>query len=114
VDSWKPQRRPIYTTIEDTLRRRPASAAIVLLAAVPLLGIAALAPPPLILPIVSLVLIAAAGIVAWFAWRTGAARHAATVTAWDLAGALAFVGFAAAILSKPENVLLAFAGTAAG
>jgi 3-deoxy-7-phosphoheptulonate synthase len=31
-----------------------------------------------------------------------------------VAGALAFVGFAAAILSKPESVLTAFAGVAAG
>jgi hypothetical protein len=78
------------------------------------LSIAALTRPSLILPAVSLSCVAAATGVALFAWCTHARRNAATITSWDVAGALALIGFAAAMLSKPENVIHAFAGAPAG
>jgi hypothetical protein len=114
VDSWKPQRRPVYADIEAVLRRHAALAAVVVLTAAPLVAIALLAPPPLILPTASLALLALAGALALFAWRSGARRHSTSITSWDVAGALAFIAFAAAILSQPENVLVAFAGAMTG
>lgn len=79
-----------------------------------MIGVAAVAPPPLVLPVVSLACVATAAGVAFFAWRAGAARDSATITPWDVAGAFALIGFAAAMLSKPENVAYAFAGALAG
>jgi hypothetical protein len=49
-----------------------------------------------------------------FAWRTHAEPQSTTVTSWDVAGAFAFIGFSAAMLSKPENVVYALAGAVAG
>jgi predicted benzoate:H+ symporter BenE len=110
VDSWKSQRRSAYTAI-----MRPRAAwAIPALASAALLGVAALTPAPLILPVVSLACLALAAGAALSAWRTGASRSSATVTCWDIAGALAFIGFAAAMLSKPENVFYAFADATVG
>jgi len=91
-----------------------ATLALPALAVIPLFGIAAFTPPPLILPVVSLVCLAAAGGTAIFAWRTHAEPQSTTVTSWDIAGAFAFIGFSAAMLSKPENVIYALAGAAAG
>jgi hypothetical protein len=84
------------------------------LASAALLGVTALTPPPLILPVISLVCLTIAAIAALFAWQTSASRRSATITTWDIAGALAFIGFAAAMLSKPENVVFAFAGATVG
>ncbi|MPZ57638.1 MAG: hypothetical protein GEU91_14285 [Rhizobiales bacterium] len=114
MDGWKPQRRLAYADIVDALRPHAALALFTLLAAIPLLLIASLTPAPLVLPVFSIIFLAFAGLVALFAWQTSAVRHSRTVTSWDVAGAFAFVGFAAAILSKPENILLAFAGATAG
>jgi len=113
VESWKPQRR---STCEDIAGKSGSRATLALpaLAVLPLLGIAALAPPPLILPVISLVCLAAAVGTAVFAWRTHAEPQSTTVTSWDVAGAFAFAGFAAAMLSKPENVVYALAGAVAG
>jgi len=110
---WKPQRR---SALEDIAARLGSRAALALpgLAVIPLFGIAALTPPLLILPVVSLVCLAAAGGTAIFAWRTHAEPQSTTVTSWDIAGAFAFIGFSAAMLSKPENVIYALAGAAAG
>ncbi|MPZ37481.1 MAG: hypothetical protein GEU95_05360 [Rhizobiales bacterium] len=85
------------------------------IAAAPLLLLATVLPRPLVLPTLCLVAIAAAGVVSLIAWRNGAPRQAQHVTAWDIAGALAFIGFAAGMLSSPENVIyLADNATTAG
>jgi hypothetical protein len=83
-------------------------------AGAPLLLVIALIPAPLVLPVFSLAFLGLSALVALFAWRTGAVSRSPTVTRWDVAGAFAFVGFAAAILSKPENVLTAFAPAIGG
>jgi hypothetical protein len=114
VDRWKSQRRPALANIVEAIRPHAALAAMTLLAALPLLAVAALTPSPLVLPVFSVVFLILSGLVALFAWLSGARRHASTITSWDIAGAFAFVGFGAAILSKPENVLYAFAGVIAG
>ena len=114
MDRWKPQRQSAGAAIIDALRPHAALAMLTLLAAAPLCVVAALTPPPLVLPVFSIVFLALAGLTALYAWRSRAVRHSTTITSWDVAGAFAFVGFGAAILSKPENVLIAFAGAAAG
>ena len=47
----------------------------------------------------------AAAIAAFAAWWVGARRHRDTVTLWDLAGACALIGCAAAMLSEPAAIL---------
>jgi hypothetical protein len=113
VESWRPQRR---SALEDRAGKLGSRATLALpaLALIPLFGIAALAPAPLVLPVVSLVCLAAAAGATMFAWRTHAEPQSTTVTSWDVAGAFAFIGFAAAMLSKPENVVYALAGAVAG
>jgi len=68
-----------------------------------------LLPAPLVLPAYSVVAIAAATLLALVAWLTRCPRRVshitAHVTAWDLAGGCAFGGIAAAMLSRPEQVL---------
>jgi hypothetical protein len=113
VESWKPQRRSAFEDIAGKLGSR-ATLALPALAVIPLFGIAAFTPAPLILPVISLVCLAAAAGAAMFAWRTHAEQQSATITSWDIAGAFAFIGFAAAMLSKPENVVYALAGAVAG
>lgn len=78
---------------------------LVLLAAAPLLAVAALVPRALFLPSISLTAIAAAATVSFAAWWFGSRRHSNTITLWDVAGACALIGCAAAMLSEPEVVL---------
>ncbi len=90
------------------LRPHVALAGPVALASIPLLLTAALLPPDLVLPALSLLALAAAFLMALFAWGTRARRDGDRVTAWDIAGASAFVGIAAGMLSEPSHVLRLF------
>lgn len=83
-------------------------AGLAMLAAMPLLLIAALVPRAVFLPSVSLAAIAAASAVAFTAWWFGVRRHRDTITLWDIAGACALIGCAAAMLSEPESILQTF------
>lgn len=78
---------------------------LVFLAAAPLFIVAALVPRPLFLPSVTLAAIAVAAAAALAAWWFGIRRHSSTVTLWDVAGACALIGCAAAMLSEPEIIL---------
>jgi hypothetical protein len=78
---------------------------ITALAAAPMIVIAAVVPRPLVLPVLSLAAVAAAALAALAAWAARARRHGDSLTAWDIAGACALIGCAAAMLSEPENVL---------
>jgi ABC-type Fe3+-siderophore transport system permease subunit len=78
-----------------------------------LLLLATQLPRSLVLPVFSLFALAGAVLVSFIAWRRNDNRNAQHVTAWDVAGAFAFVGFAAAMLSKPDQVLIYFAHTLA-
>jgi hypothetical protein len=64
-----------------------------------------LLPSQFVLPAYSVVAVAAAAVLALVAWLTRAPRRAGHVTTWDLAGGCAFGGIAAAMLSRPEQVL---------
>ncbi len=64
-------------------------------------------PPPLILPAISTLLLAAAGGIALIAWRKPR-LHQSMLSYWDIAGALTFIGIAAALLSDPDQALPLF------
>lgn len=85
-----------------------AAAILMTTAAIPVLAIAALVPPPLVLPVLGTVSIVSAGLVGLFAWYSGAERGGDRITSWDVSGACAFIGFAAGMLSKPEHVVQLF------
>jgi hypothetical protein len=76
-----------------------------------LLALVRLIPAPLLLPSVSVVLLGFAGVFALLAWRLHIQRRSDRVDLWDVAGACAFIGFAAGMLSQPEQVLDAFGST---
>lgn len=61
-------------------------------------------PPPLILPAFSALLLAIACGIALIAWHRPRI-HQTQLNYWDLAGAVTFVGIAAALLSEPDQVL---------
>jgi hypothetical protein len=76
------------------------------LAASPVVLILPLVPLPQVLPALSLVALAGAASVSLLAWRFRAQLL------WDQAGAFAFVGFGAGMLTRPEHVLALFGVTA--
>jgi hypothetical protein len=93
---------------------RPARAAlkpVVLLialavaAAVPLLLLTSFVPRPMVLPVLSLAAIGCAAALALASYWRRAPRHLETITLWDLAGAAALIGFAAGMLTGPEQIL---------
>lgn len=63
------------------------------------------APSPLVLPIVSVMAVCAAGAAAVMAWMTAQRLAATSITYWDIAGALTFIGIFAALLSDAGQVL---------
>lgn len=92
-------------TLVGSLRTQLKMAAMAASAAVPLLMLSLLLPRPLVLPTVCLLTVAAATFIATIAWWRDVDHSAARVTAWDIAGALALIGFAAGMLSSPEQIL---------
>jgi Na+/melibiose symporter-like transporter len=74
-------------------------------AALPLYALTTLVPRELVLPALCLIAVAGAAIASLVAWRRGSVRNPQRVTAWDVAGALAFVACAAAILSDPQQIV---------
>jgi thiol:disulfide interchange protein len=69
----------------------------------PLVSTLSSIPYSLWLPLLSIVALAAAVLIALFAWLFGVKRTR-RVNAWDVAAALAFIGCAAAILGEIEHV----------
>jgi uncharacterized membrane protein YfcA len=70
-----------------------------------LVTLAAAVPSALVLPIFCLLALAIAGIMAFAASLNGRRRASEQLTAWDIAGGFALIGFAAAILSDPTLVV---------
>ena len=64
-----------------------------------------LARTPLFTPSMSLIALTISAIVAPAAWCLSSDRHGAGITLWDVSGAYAFIGFAAGMLSDPQQVL---------
>ena len=79
--------------------------------ALPLLGY--LLPAGHVLPLFSLIALAASLAVASLTWHGAAPRQARGFTSRDLAGSLAFLGFAAGMLSDPGHVIELFGAAAA-
>jgi hypothetical protein len=90
--------------IPEPLNSQLKLAIMVATAALPLLLVASLVPRPLVLPLLCLIAVAGALITSLIAWRRGVVDNAQRVTAWDVAGALAFIACAAAIMSDPNQV----------
>src|SRR5215470_18364824 len=93
---------------------RPARAAlnpVVLLialavaTAVPLILLASFVPRPLVLPVLSLTALGCAAVLALAAYWRRAPRHVESITLWDLAGAAALIGFAAGMLTGPDQII---------
>jgi hypothetical protein len=81
------------------------SAVLLLAVTIPPAGLLLLTRTPLLLPSMSLVALAISAIVALAAWCLSSDRHGAGLTLWDVSGAYAFIGFAAGMLSDPQQVL---------
>lgn len=100
------------------LRTPEASPSILLILstviAVPIPFLLWLVPAPLVLPAFAVIALAAAATTALAAWLTGVERDADHVTLWDAAGAFAFIGCAAAVLTGSEHVLYLFDQPLAG
>ncbi len=65
-------------------------------------------PAALFLPAFAVVSLATANTLALVAWGLRANRHTDYINLWDVAGACAFIGFAAGIVSQSEDVLELF------
>ena len=91
--------------VPEPLRDQAKLAAMVVTAVVPLMLLTSLLPRPLVLPTLCLIAIGGAGIAAFVAWSRGMNFDSPDVTAWDVAGAMAFIACASAILSNPEHVI---------
>jgi hypothetical protein len=79
---------------------------------IPLVGFLLSVRGPLVLPSVSVVALASAAIIALAAWCMSADRNSAGISLWDVSGAYAFIGFAAGMLSDPQQVVEFWFGTA--
>lgn len=97
-----PQRRDLHTGAGSSTTLALLSATV----AMPLVLLAAFVPAVLVLPLFGMTAVVYAAIVAAIAWWHNDARDADGVTWWDVSGAFAFIGFAAVLLSKPQEVLL--------
>ncbi|MNG37657.1 hypothetical protein D3C84_1250770 [compost metagenome] len=70
--------------------------------------IAWLVPVQMILPVLSLVSLAAAALIGLVAWYAGAPGRGDRLSVWDVSGVCLFIGFAAGMLSDPMQVVQFF------
>ena len=83
-------------------------ATLTALVAAPISLLVWLLPAAHVLPMFSLVSLAAAGATALLAWCSRAERDSEGITLWDFAGALALFGIAAGTFSEPTHVMQLF------
>jgi hypothetical protein len=81
------------------------SRAVLWAIAVPLIGSFFLVRPPFVLPLISVIALASAAITVFAAWCMSSDRNDKGISLWDVAGAYAFIGFAAGMLSDPQQVI---------
>ena len=103
--STRQRSRPAVASAVHTEWPNVVSALLLLTVTVPPTGFLLLARTPLLLPLMSLIALAVSAIVALAAWCLSSDRHGAGITLWDVSGAYAFIGFAAGMLSDPQQVL---------
>jgi hypothetical protein len=98
-------RNAVVAELLGAIRPHVTLAMLTALAAAPIALSLVFVPHTAVLPLISLAAVALAAITALVAWVRRAKRHGDRVTMWDVSGALAFIGCAAAMLSRPDNVL---------
>lgn len=96
--------RATYWDVLVSLKPYSAPAVLSLFVGIGGLFLMALVPAPLVMPGVSLLAVVFAGAAALIAWWARAERNADVVTPWDISGAFALIGCAAAILGDSESV----------
>lgn len=102
---WKSEHGSTYGAALHKLGPHLDLSVVVLAAAASSVLLVWLVPPPLVLPTLGLVSFTAAGVLALFAYYSGADRHADGITLWDVAGAFALIWVAAGMLSEPEHIV---------
>ena len=108
--STEKQSRFVVATTAHIELPHATSRAVLWAIAVPLIGSFFLARPPFVLPLMSVVALASAAIVAFAAWCMSSDRNDNGISLWDVAGAYAFIGFAAGMLSEPQQVIEFWSG----
>jgi hypothetical protein len=102
---WNNAPRRISLAITQSPTARVSLVIVLSIAAAPLLMLKLQVPASIVLPTLSMLWIAGAAVVALFAWSTLSKRDCAHVSLWDVSGACALIGFAAAIFSDPDHVI---------
>ena len=97
-----------YRPARATLKPLVLLASLAAAAAVPLVLLASLLPRPMVLPALCLAALGCAALLALVAYWRRAPRHVDSITLWDLSGAVALIGFAAGMLSSPDQILTFF------
>jgi hypothetical protein len=105
---WKSEHGSAYEFIVHSPRQHPDLAVLIAAAVAPGLVLVWLVPLPLVLPVLSVVSFAVAGVAALFAHYSGVDRRARGVTAWDVAGVFTLMWICAGLLSGPKRVLQLF------
>ena len=105
---WKSERSSTYGPAHHELAPHLDLAVVVSTTVAAGVLLVWLVPPLLVLPALSFVSFVVAGIVALFAYCSGADRHADGITLWDVAGVFALIWVAAGMLSEPEHVVQLF------
>jgi hypothetical protein len=103
MTNWQ-SARP-YRPAQATLNPVVLLTLLAVAAAIPLLLFASFVPRPLLLPVLSLSALGCAAVLTLAAYWRRAPRHVESITLWDLAGAAALIGFAAGMLTGPEQIL---------
>jgi hypothetical protein len=111
VSTVRASRAFLYWTAGRSAGRRASWAALETALATTTLVLAWLVLPQVFLPALSLAALAASAVVALFVRRLETFAGHAGIASRDVAGGLAFLGFAAGMLSKPEQVLQLFGHT---
>jgi hypothetical protein len=103
--SIRQRSRPAIVAVSQTKRQYLISAVLLLAVTIPLAGLLLLTRTPLLLESMSLIALANSAIVALAAWCLSSDRQGVGITLWDVSGAFAFIGFAAGMLSDPQQVV---------
>jgi hypothetical protein len=105
LSGYEPRRRNTPNEVENSRIRLRV---LFVLGALPAAAVALFAPKAVALPAASLISIALAAAVAFYAYRAGVNYRSRRLTFWDLAGMLAFIGFGAGAMSEPIAALELF------
>lgn len=103
--STQRRNRSAVASATHTDWRHVASAVLLSAVAVPPIGFLFLVKAPPVLPSISVIALASAAVIALAAWCMSSDRNSTGISLWDISGAYAFIGFAAAMLSDPQQVM---------